>query len=156
MENPYIDGYIFGPNDLSGSYSMLGEFLSDKITRVMADAIEKLHKNGKYVAIASGGYSDEIMKHWSNFGVEMLSAGADFDFLRDGALNNRKNLEKIQKNYYEKTAGCEPCRSLFYSIIQISPPLPSLIMRPSVSDSFVRASSGMCSSLVWSPSFMSW
>lgn len=98
MENPYIDGYIFGPNDLSGSYSMLGEFLSDKITRVMADAIEKLHKNGKYVAIASGGYSDEIMKHWSNFGVEMLSAGADFDFLRDGALNNRKNLEKIHKN----------------------------------------------------------
>lgn len=98
MENPFIDGYIFGPNDLSGSYGMLGEFLSDKITRVMADAIEKLHKNGKYVAIASGGYSDEIVKHWSSFGVEMLSAGADFDFLRDGALNNRKNLEKIHKN----------------------------------------------------------
>lgn len=98
MENPYIDGYIFGPNDLSGSYGMLGEFLSDKITNVMKDAIDKLHKKGKYVAIASGGYSDEILSHWSSFGVEMLSAGADFDFLRDSAFANRKNLEAIHKN----------------------------------------------------------
>ena len=64
----------------------------------MKNAIDKRHKNGKYVAIASGGYSDEILSHWSSFGVEMLSGGADFDFLRDGAMRNRQNLEAIHKN----------------------------------------------------------
>ncbi len=98
MKNPYIDGYIFGPNDLSGSYNMLGEYMSDKVTQVMKQAIEKLHANGKYVAIASGGFSEEIIEHLASFGVEMLSAGADFDFIRDGAQRNLVNLEKIHKN----------------------------------------------------------
>ena len=97
MKNPYIDGYIFGPNDLSGSYDMLGDIFSQKITHVIKSTVERLHNANKYVGIASGGYSTEIIKHWSSFGVEMLSAGADFDFLRDGAKNNRINLEKIHK-----------------------------------------------------------
>lgn len=97
MKNPYIDGYIFGPNDLAGSYDILGEPFSDKITKVIKETIEKLHKNNKYTGIASGGYSDEILMHWSSFNPYMLCAGADFDFLRDGAVNNRKNLEKIHK-----------------------------------------------------------
>lgn len=97
MENPYIDGYIFGPNDLSGSYGMLGDVFSEKITGIIRDAVKKLHDADKYVAIASGGYSDEVLQHWSSFEPDMLSAGADFDFLRDGARNNRINMEKIYK-----------------------------------------------------------
>lgn len=98
MKNEYIDGYIFGPNDLSGSHNLLGRPLNDKITKIMQDTIKRLHDNGKYVGIASGGYSDEIVKHWASFEPDMLSAGADFEFVRDGALNNRLNLEKIFKN----------------------------------------------------------
>ena len=98
MKNEFIDGYIFGPNDLSGSLGKLGHPFDDEVTKLMKYAIDKLHKKGKYVAIASGGYSEEVLRHWESFGVEMLSAGADFDFIRDGAVNNRKNLEKIHKN----------------------------------------------------------
>ncbi len=98
MENPYIDGYIFGANDLSGSMGMLGGYMSDEVSAVIRDTTERLHKAGKYVGIASGGYSEEIIKHWSDFGVEMISAGADFDFLRDCAVNNLKNLTRIHKN----------------------------------------------------------
>ena len=76
---------------------MLGDIFSDKITDIMKNAIDKLHKAGKYVGIASGGFSEEIIAHWSSFGVEMLSAGADFDFIRQGAVNNLMNLEKIHK-----------------------------------------------------------
>lgn len=97
IQNPYIDGYIFGPNDLSGSYNMLGDVFSEKITDIITDAIDFLHKNKKYVGIASGGYSEEILRHWSDLGADMLIGGADFDFLRDSALKNRKNLEKIHK-----------------------------------------------------------
>ena len=97
MEIEAIDGYIFGPNDLSGSYGMLGDVFSDKITEVIKSAIAKLRSKGKYVAIASGGFTEEIIAHWSSFDPDMIIAGADFDFLRDGAVRNRKNLEKMFK-----------------------------------------------------------
>ena len=98
MKNEYIDGYVLGPNDLSGSYGMLGNVFCDEMTATIKGVVDKLHENGKYVAIASGGYSENVIAHWSSFGADMLSAGADFDFIRDGAVNNRKNLEKIHKN----------------------------------------------------------
>lgn len=97
MKNPYIDGYIFGPNDLSASYGMLGEAFSDKITEVISEAIKKLHANGKYVAIASGGCSEEVISHWSKFGADMICAGADVDFMREGARRNKENLDRIFK-----------------------------------------------------------
>lgn len=97
MKNPYIGGYIIGANDLSGSYDMLGDYTSEKIFDIIRYTVNKLHDAGKYVGIASGGCSTEILSHWSSFGVEMLTAGADFDFLRDGAIANRINLEKIHK-----------------------------------------------------------
>jgi len=98
MANPYIDGYIFGPNDLSGSYGMLGQVFSEKITEIIKQTVEKLRQAGKYVGIASGGYSKEVLEHWHSFEPDMLSAGADFDFIRDGAIQNRKQMEKIHKS----------------------------------------------------------
>ena len=97
MENPYIDGYIFGPNDLSGSYDRLGDVFCNEITSVIADAVKRLHAHGKYVGIASGGIADEVLTHWSSFGVEMLCAGADFDYLREGARKSREKLTRIHK-----------------------------------------------------------
>lgn len=97
MKNPYIDGYIFGPNDLSGSYGRLGDVFADDITEIIRSTVQRLHDAGKYVGIASGGYGTQVLEHWHSLGADMLSAGADFDFIRDGAVNNRKNLEKIHK-----------------------------------------------------------
>lgn len=97
IQNPYIDGYIFGPNDLAGSYGMLGDVFSDKTTDIIREAIRYLHQNGKYVGIASGGCTEEILSHWSSLGTDLLAGGADFDFLRRGMVENRKTLEKVHK-----------------------------------------------------------
>lgn len=97
MRNPYIDGYIFGPNDLSGSYGMLGQVFSQEITGVIRQTIARLREHGKYVGIASGGYSKDVLEHWSSLEPDMLSAGADFDFIRDGAVQNRIQMEAIHK-----------------------------------------------------------
>lgn len=56
MKNEYIDGYVFGPCDLSGSYEVLGDVYGEKIT-----------------------------------------AGADFDFIRDSAVRNCENIKRIHK-----------------------------------------------------------
>ena len=69
----------------------------DEITQTIQETVDRLHAAGKYVGIASGGIADAVLAHWSSFGVEMLCGGADFDYLREGALANRKNLENIHK-----------------------------------------------------------
>ncbi len=97
MENPYIDGYIFGPNDLAASYGLPGKPFDERITAIIRETVERLHAKGKYVAIASGGYSEEILRHWASFSPDMLTAGADFDYIRDGALRNREALDRIHK-----------------------------------------------------------
>jgi len=51
MENPYIDGYIFGPNDLSGSYNMLGQVFSDKITKIIRKTVARLKQRKNIPAL---------------------------------------------------------------------------------------------------------
>ena len=79
-QNPYVDGFIFGPNDLSGS---LGEFLNvfgEATVSQMKRAIEILRKSGKYVGIACGS-DEKTLEFWSEFGFDMIFAGADWNFV---------------------------------------------------------------------------
>ena len=97
IKNDNVDGYIFGPNDLSGSINLLGRPFDKKVTEIMKDAISELRCNGKYIGIASGGYKKEVLEHWSSFDIDILVVGADFDFIRDLAIENRKTMEIIHK-----------------------------------------------------------
>ena len=79
---PYLDGFIFGPNDLSGS---LGDFLNvfgDATISQIKRAIEIIKKHGKIVGLA-GGMDEETLKFWSQFGFDMIFAGADWCFVCD-------------------------------------------------------------------------
>ena len=98
VKNKYIDGYIFGANDLSGSLGMLGNCYSEKISQIIKSTTDYLHEKNKYVGIAAGGITEDIIRHWSSFGADMLCAGADFDFIREGVLKNKALLEKYHKN----------------------------------------------------------
>ena len=66
VQIPYIDGFIFGPNDLSGS---LGEFLhvfgETTLSRIQY-AADILRKHNKCFGIA-GGMGDADLKAWSAF-----------------------------------------------------------------------------------------
>jgi len=80
MEIPYVDGFIFGPNDLSGS---LGEFLNvfgDKTISKIMYAVEILKKHKKCIGLA-GGMGEVDIKTWSALGIDMLFAGADWSFV---------------------------------------------------------------------------
>lgn len=97
IKNPYIDGYIFGPNDLAFSYGIVGGATSPEMFKIMKTATEKLRRAGKYVGLSSGAYTDDAFLLWEKLGVDMLSAAAEFDFIRDGAIDLRKRLEKFHK-----------------------------------------------------------
>ena len=87
MENEYIDGYIFGPNDLSGSINDFLNVYDEKTTKLMEYAIKKLKENHKYVGIATGSTDKRVVEHWRNMDADMICAGGDFGFLTEGAVN---------------------------------------------------------------------
>lgn len=92
---PYIDGFIFGPNDLSGS---LGEFLEVFGNTTLSQikyAIQFLKKNGKCVGLA-GGMSEHDIKIWSELDLDMLFAGGDWSFLYN---QGKRTLEVLKQNF---------------------------------------------------------
>ena len=93
MKNEYIDGYIFGPNDLSGSIDDFLNVYDEKTTELMEYAIKKLKENHKYVGIATGSTDKKVVEHWRNMGADMICAGGDFSFLTEGAVNMFKILK---------------------------------------------------------------
>ena len=90
---PYIDGFIFGPNDLSGS---LGDFLNvfgEKTFSEIKHAIDILRKNGKYIGLA-GGMNHTDIKTWSELELDMIFAGSDWCFLYHQAKETLETLKK--------------------------------------------------------------
>jgi len=103
IKNEYIDGYIIGANDLSGSIGELCNVKGDRTVALVKEAIVKLKANGKYVGISTGDYSEENLMYWQSFGVDMISAGADFDFLTLGMRKTREVMQQVmQANSKEK------------------------------------------------------
>ncbi len=97
MKNEYIDGYIYGPNDLSGSVNELGNVYGETVTKIIRETTAKLKAAGKYVGLSTGEMGYEKLKYWSDMGIDMLSTGADYMFLQKAAVEVRKNLEEAHK-----------------------------------------------------------
>ena len=91
-ENPYIDGFIFGPNDLSGSLGALGDVFGEATLAQIRKAIDILQAKGKYIGLATGDTRPETIRFWSELGVQMLTVGADWNFVYNGAKKNLMNL----------------------------------------------------------------
>ena len=93
---PYIDGFIFGPNDLSGS---LGEFLNvygEKTMSQIKKAINVLRKHKKFIGLA-GGMAPSDIKTWSELDLDMLFAGADWNFVYQAGKETLNNLQNFYK-----------------------------------------------------------
>lgn len=97
VQNPYIDGYIFGLNDLSGSIGELGRVFDPNTTALIRKSMDIMKSAGKYIGLSTGDTSDQTLQHWHDMGIDMISAGADFEYLQKMALANRINLERIHK-----------------------------------------------------------
>lgn len=87
----YIDGFIFGPNDLSGSMNRLGDVFSPEVTGKLREAIAVLRKHGKYIGLA-GGHTPEVLKFWSALDIDMITAGSDWTFLYDQSVRTLQDM----------------------------------------------------------------
>ena len=94
MENDQIDGYIFGPYDLSGSIGRLGQVYGEDNVRLLKTAAKKLKAKGKYIGLATGDPSESSLAFWSELGVDMIAAGEDFALLRQKADMTKQTLDR--------------------------------------------------------------
>jgi len=98
IKNKYIDGYIFGPYDLSGSIGELGNVYGLRNTELIRNAIQILRDAGKIIGLSSGDSSAKTLQYWYDMGINMISAGADYNFILAGARETLVNLRKCQHN----------------------------------------------------------
>ena len=89
-----IDGYIFGPCDLSGTLGELGNIYGEKIQNCIRKAIEILKKHGKTIGISLGTTYVSELKFWKDLGINMISSGTDYDFIMRGARDNLRNFRE--------------------------------------------------------------
>lgn len=97
VKNTYIDGYIFGPNDLSGSIGELGNVFGERTSKLIDEAIEILKDAGKPFGVSTGSTDEAVLKYWHAKGMGIISSGADYEHILTGAKQVIHKLRNIQQ-----------------------------------------------------------
>ncbi len=94
----HIDGYIFGPFDLSGSVDKIGKVKDPEVIDLMKHTVKVLHDAGKYVGLSIGAHDEENLKFWSDLGIDMLSSHSDYGSIFESMRETLAILNKVHKN----------------------------------------------------------
>lgn len=83
-KNPYIDGFILGPCDLSGSIGELNRVFEPHTDALIDEAISVAHAAGKPIGLSTGAVDEPTIAHWFGKGIDFLSAGTAQQMIVDG------------------------------------------------------------------------
>lgn len=89
-----LDTFILGPCDLASSMGHLGDWSHPEVERVIDEVFRKIHQAGKRIGVSFGDYSLATCEVWKNRGANLISLGADTDYLINGAKQALGNLKK--------------------------------------------------------------
>lgn len=92
---PYVDGFILGPNDLSGSVGIPCEWWTEEVDRLIDLAIEKAHRCGKPIGLSAASTDPEILTHWFQKDVDFISAGTDINYIVRGSRENLATMRRL-------------------------------------------------------------
>ena len=93
---PYLDGCILGMHDLSGSIGKLGDIFCAENLKLANHAIEVFCKAGKTVGVSTTATDEETLNRYYNMGINMISTGADYDYIVKGARNTLETVKRIR------------------------------------------------------------
>ena len=97
LKIPYIDGFIFGPNDLSASLGDMLNVFGDKTVSEVKRATKILKEHGKLIGVACG-MKKEVLEFWAEIQPDMIFGGADWLFVYNSAKHTFDTLESILKS----------------------------------------------------------
>ncbi len=95
---PYVDGCVLGMHDLSGSIGDLGNIFCEENLALANGAIKAFREAGKCVGVSTVATDTETLSRYDNMGINMLSSGADYDYLIRGAKTTLEVIKKVQEN----------------------------------------------------------
>ena len=101
VKNPYIDGFVFGPVDLSGSLGCLTHVMDGATKEWMEKAIKILKAHGKYIGISFFDTSVDTIRYWHDMGIDMISVGSDCGYLYAEGKKALANLKKAHTGIEE-------------------------------------------------------
>jgi 2-dehydro-3-deoxyglucarate aldolase/4-hydroxy-2-oxoheptanedioate aldolase len=93
--NPYIDGFILGLADLSGSINEIGEFFGENNLALAKKAIEIATKHNKIVGAATLATDEKTLAMLRDMGIKMITCGSDFNYIVNGARKTCEVLKKV-------------------------------------------------------------
>ncbi len=93
VKNPWIDCFIYGPCDLSGTMNMLNDVFNPKVQAVLKKGVEICKKAGKSIGVSTGSDDPAVLKLWRDLGLNFISAGTDYLHVCAGA---KKVLETLK------------------------------------------------------------
>ncbi len=97
---PYVDGFIIGPMDMSGSVGELGHALEGKETnRLIELAVQKAHAYGKPIGLSTGADNCRELGHWMSKGVDFISASTDMWSIISGARTLLDTMKEVSAQY---------------------------------------------------------
>ncbi|MDD3154483.1 MAG: aldolase/citrate lyase family protein [Victivallaceae bacterium] len=102
LDNAYIDGFIFGPCDLSFSLGHPNQTHHETVVAAIKKAIGQIQSSGKSIGISTGEDSLEEIRYWRELGINFISAGADTSYLCRGVQNYRENINQLRNQLSQK------------------------------------------------------
>lgn len=98
LKVPYVDGFILGPCDLSGSIGHLNDIFHPDVLELIDIVVEKCQKAGVPVGVAVGATSEADMRFWYDRGMQFISAGSDLSAIVTKA---KEQFEVMSKVYHQ-------------------------------------------------------
>ncbi len=96
-KNPYVDGFILGPCDLSGSISRLNDIFCPECVDLYRRFVEECQKANKAPGVAIGATDEDSLRFWKDLGIQFISAGSDIATIVSGATEQQKRMASIIK-----------------------------------------------------------
>ncbi len=93
---PYLDGCVLGLYDLSGSIGRPGDIFCEENLELANRAIRAFKDAGKTVGISTVSTAPDVLRRYHEMGINMLSVGADYDYVLTGARKTLETARQIQ------------------------------------------------------------
>jgi len=91
----HLDGCVLGMHDLSGSIGDLGNIFCEANVALAQKAIAAFRARGKTVGISTFATDEATLRRYRDMGINMISTGADYEFIRKGAQETLCRVRSI-------------------------------------------------------------
>lgn len=96
-EIPYLDGCVLGMHDLSGSIGRLGDIFCEENLKLARHTIKAFRTAGKTVGVSTFSTDKETLNRYHNMGINMISTGADYDYILKSARETLAVLQSLNQ-----------------------------------------------------------